>query len=129
MRKTGLIILASVVLTLGIGSAIFFGATPLGRQIITGYQHDLTKAGENDYKNRREVEDTCRAYIASYKADKAAYEQYKNDTDEYYQRLAQSYKTRANQTATVYNEYYLKNSYVFKNNVPSDIYSELPLLD
>lgn len=126
--KKGWIVLISVVATLAIGAGIFFGCTPIGRQIITGYQHDMEKAGENNYKNRKAVEDTCRGYIASYKADKAAYEQYKDSDDDYYRRLAESYRTRANSTATTYNEYFLKNSYVWEENIPSDIVRELPLI-
>ena len=36
--------------------------------------------------------------------------------------------TRANQTATVYNEYILKNNYVWNNNIPSDIYMTLEII-
>ena len=126
--KKGLIVLISVAVTLTLGAGIFFGFTPAGREIITGYHHDMEKAGEDNYQNRKAVEDTCRAYIASYKADKAGYEQYKDSTDEYYKRLSESYRQRANQTATTYNEYFLKNSYVWKDNIPEDIVRELPLI-
>ena len=126
---TVLSFIGGVLLLGAIGAGIFFGATPAGRAIIAGYHHDLTKAEEdNNYQNRKAVEDTCRAYIASYKADKAAYEQYKDSDDDYYKRLAESYRTRANSTAMTYNEYFLKNSYVWKGNVPEDIVSELPLI-
>ena len=125
MTKKSGIILLSVLGTIIIGTGIFFAATPIGRKIITGYHYDMEKAGEDNYENRKKVEDTCRAYIASYNADKAGYEQYKDDTDEYYKRLAEQYRQRANQTAATYNEYFLKNSYVFKNNIPSDIVSQL----
>ena len=126
--KKGTVAIISVAATLLLGAGIFFGATPMGRKIITGYQHDMEKAGENNYENRRKVEDTCRAYIASYNADKAGYEQYKNSEDDYYKRLAESYRQRANSTATTYNEYFRKNSYVWADNVPSDIDRELPLI-
>ena len=129
MKRTGWTIFGTALATLALGAGIFFGATPIGRRIITGYHADMEKAGENTYANKKTVEDTCRAYIASYKADKLAYDQYRNSTDEYYYNLAQSYKMRANSTATTYNEYFLKNSYVWKGNVPSDIVSELPLID
>ena len=123
------IILITAFSTLALGAGIFFGATPAGRRIITGYHSDMEKAGENTYANKKTVEDTCRAYIASYKADKLGYEQYKNSEDEYYRNLAQSYKMRANQTAATYNEYFLKNSYVWKGNIPSDIVSSLPYIE
>ncbi len=128
MKKTiiALLVVASVAL---VGTGIFFGATPIGRQLITGYNYDMEKAGENNYENRRMVEEQCRAYIASYKADKLGYEQYKDSDSELERSWAQSYKQRANRTAATYNEYMTKNSYVFKNNLPSDIPATLPYLD
>ena len=126
--KKGLIVLISVAVTLTLGAGIFFGFTPAGREIITGYHHDMEKAEENNYENRKRVEETCRAYVASYNADKAGYEQYKDSTDAYYYNLAQSYRQRANSTATTYNEYFTKNSYVFKDNVPSDLPTRLELI-
>jgi len=126
--KKGLTIIASLAVTAALGAGIFFGFTPAGRKIITGYNYEMEKAGENNYTNRKQVEETLRSYYASYKADKLGYEQYKDSTDEYYSNLAQSYKMRANQTATTYNEYFTKNSYVFKNNIPSDLPLELEIL-
>lgn len=35
---------------------------------------------------------------------------------------------RANKTANVYNEYMLKNSYVFDGNIPSDINYQLEII-
>lgn len=126
--KKGTIVLVSVLATIVLGAGIFFGCTPTGRRIITGYDYAMEKAGENNYENRKKVEETCRAYVASYNADKAGYEQYKDSTDEYYYNLAQSYRQRANSTATTYNEYFTKNSYVFKDNVPSDLPTRLELI-
>lgn len=128
MKKTiiTLIVVASVALA---GTGIFFGATPIGRQLITGYNYDMEKAGENNYENRRMVEEQCRAYIASYKADKLGYEQYKDSDSELERSWAQSYKQRANRTAATYNEYMTKNSYVFKDNLPWDIPASLPYLN
>ena len=127
--KKAILIAAISVATLGIGAGIFFGATPLGRQIVTGYKYDMSKAGENDYANRRMVEEQCRAYIASYTADKLGYGQYKDSESELERSWAESYKQRANRTAAAYNEYMTKNSYVFKDNLPSDIPATLPYLD
>lgn len=127
MRKFH-VVLISVGATILLGTGIFFGATPTGRRIITGYNYDMEKAGENNYENRKKVEETLRSYYASYKADKAAYEMYKDETDEYYVRLAQSYRVRANNTATTYNEYFTKNSFVFANNIPSDLPRHLELI-
>jgi len=36
---------------------------------------------------------------------------------------------RANKTAASYNEYVLKNSFVWNGNVPADIRTSLPYLD
>lgn len=33
---------------------------------------------------------------------------------------------RANKTASIYNNYILKNDYIWQNNIPADIYIELP---
>lgn len=127
--KKAMLIAAISVATLGVGVGIFFGATPIGRQLITGYNYDMEKAGENNYENRRMVEEQCRAYIASYKADKLGYEQYKDSDSELERSWAQSYKQRANRTAATYNEFMTKNSYVFKDNLPWDIPASLPYLN
>lgn len=128
MNKVAIAVIASV-LSLAVGAGIFFGATPAGRQIITGYNYDMEKAGENNYDNRRMVEEQCRSYIASYKADKLGYEQYKDSDSELERSWAQSYKQRANRTAATYNEYMTKNSYVFKGNIPWDLPLSLAYLE
>ena len=38
-------------------------------------------------------------------------------------------KTRANNTASTYNNYILKNSYVWKDNIPSDIKTKLDYVE
>ena len=80
------------------------------------------------YETRKKVEDTARASIASYKADKATWEMYKDSTDPEKQSWAEQARMRANRTAATYNEYILKNSYVFEGNIPADINYELFLL-
>ena len=81
-----------------------------------------------NYDTRKKVEDTARASIASYKTDKATWEMYKDSDNEEKQSWAEQAKMRANKTATVYNEYMLKNSYVFEGNIPADIDYQLQLL-
>lgn len=81
-----------------------------------------------NYETRKKVEDTARASIASYKTDKATWEMYKDSDNEEKQSWAEQAKMRANKTATVYNEYMLKNSYVFEGNIPADIDYQLQLL-
>lgn len=83
------------------------------------------KVDNISYKRLKKIEDTARAMIASYAADKATYEAYKGiDTE-----LATQAKIRANRTATSYNEYMLKNSFQWKNNIPVDIYIRLDLIN
>lgn len=81
-----------------------------------------------NYDTRKKVEDTARASIASYKTDRATWEMYKDSDNEEKQSWAEQAKMRANKTASVYNEYMLKNSYVFEGNIPADIDYQLQLL-
>lgn len=74
-----------------------------------------------NYDTMKKVEDTCRSMIASYKTDKATYDMYKDSDNEEKQSWAEQAKMRANKTANTYNEYILKNSYVWEGNIPEDI--------
>lgn len=78
-----------------------------------------------NYETRKEVEDSCRAMIASYEADKLTWEQYKDSESSEQRSWADQAKMRANRTAATYNNYILKNSYVWSGNIPEDILSEL----
>ena len=82
-----------------------------------------------NYETIKKVEDTCRAMIASYESDKLTYEQYKDSTNEEKQSWAEQAKMRANATASNYNNYILKNSFVWNGNIPVDIKIELPYLE
>lgn len=128
MSKVGtiIVIIISVIL---IGAIIFFGFTPGGRSVWNSYTHSLEKADENQYETKKQVEDTARAMIASYKSDVATYEQYKDSDNEEKQSWAEQAKMRANRTANSYNEYILKNSYVWEDNIPSDIDYSLPIVE
>lgn len=81
------------------------------------------------YDAIKKVEDICRSMIASYKTDSATYEQYKNSTSDEKQSWAEQAKMRANKTANTYNEYILKNSFVFEGNIPADIETRLMIID
>lgn len=81
-----------------------------------------------NYETKKKVEDTCRSMIASYNADKLTYEQYKYSDNEEKQSWAEQAKMRANKTASSYNNYILENSFVWKNNIPNDIKTELAYL-
>ena len=119
----------SLVLIAIIGFSIFFSATPTGKAMWNNWFHAVQKADDDtNYKTRKKVEDTCRSMIASYNADKLTYEQYKDSDNEEKQSWAEQAKMRANKTAMSYNEYILKNSYVWENNVPSDIDYQLAIL-
>ena len=80
------------------------------------------------YDTMKKVEDTCRSMIASYKTDKATYDMYKESDNEEKQRWAEQANMRANKTANTYNEYILKNSYVWEGNIPEDIDRSLQII-
>lgn len=112
----------SIILLFTIGYSI----SPSVRELVNGVNYDVQKADDNTrYETLKKVEDTCRAMIASYEADKLTYEQYKDSTDKEKTEWAEQAKMRANKTATSYNNYILKNSYVWSDNVPKDIYMKL----
>ncbi len=129
MSKLSVVII-TVILCLIIGLTIFFNATPSGKAIWNNWVHSVQKADDDtNYTTLKKVEDACRSMIASYEADKLTYEQYKDSDNEEKQSWAEQAKMRANKTASSYNNYILKNSYVWKNNVPSDIYMTLPYIE
>ena len=101
MNKAGTIIVAIISVIL-IGAIIFFGFTPGGRSVWNSYTHSLEKADENQYETKKQVEDTARSMIASYKSDVATYEQYKDSDNEEKQSWAEQAKMRANRTANSY---------------------------
>lgn len=106
-------------------AAIVFGGVSITKAV-NRWGYDIQKADdETSYKTLKEVEDTCRAMIANYEADKMIYEQFKDSSDKDEQNWANSAKIRANKTASQYNNYILKNDFVFKGNVPGDIAEEL----
>ena len=108
----------------------FFNATPAGRAIWNNWVFEIQKVDDvTNYETIKEVEDTCRAMISSYESDKLTYEQYKNSDNEEKQSWAEQAKMRANKTASTYNNYILKNSFVWKDNVPNDIYMKLDIIE
>ena len=110
-------------------AVLFFAVTPIGRTIWNNWWHDVEKADDNtSYENRKMVEDTCRAMIASYKTDVDTYNMYKDSDNEEKLSWAEQARMRANKTANSYNEYVLKNSYVWNGNVPIDIANYLPTI-
>ena len=103
---------------------------PSIRGTVNNWEHDIQKVDDvTNYETRKKVEDTCRAYIASYQADKVTYETLQGEADDVSIETARAAKIRANRTAATYNEYYLKNSYVWRDNVPNDIYNRLDIIE
>ena len=122
-------VLTAILITL-ILMAAFFCVTPVGVALRNSYGFAVQKVDDaTRYETRKKVEDTCRAMIANYEADRISYEQYKQSDDAEKQGWAEQAKMRANRTAASYNEYYLKNSFVWSGAVPSDIRGSLPYLE
>lgn len=110
-------------------SVLSFVLAPVFRGAGNIQQYAVSKVDEaTNYELHKQVEDTCRAMIASYGTDKATYELYKDSDNAEKQGWAEQARMRANKTASTYNNYILENSKVWKNNVPNDIKAELPLL-
>ena len=128
MSKIGQILTIFIII-ITVGLSLFFGVTPTGRAVWNSWFHAVQVADDNtNYTTRKKVEDTCRAMISSYNSDKLIYEQYKDSNNEEKQSWAEQAKMRANKTASTYNNYIVKNNYVWKNNVPNDIYMNLPFI-
>ena len=81
-----------------------------------------------NYDTIKQVEDTARAMIVQYTADKLTFETYNGSDSAEKQSWADQAKIRANTTAAQFNEYILKNSFVFKDNIPEDLKHELEYL-
>lgn len=103
--------------------------SPHYRGKINEYAYSIQKVDDaTRYRTRKSVEDSCRAMIASYTSDKLIYEQYSTSDNEEKQSWGEQARIRANKTAAAYNEYVLKNSFVWDGNVPDDIKDELPYI-
>ena len=119
-----------VLSTLLVVAIIFFAATPVGRATWNNWFFNVQKADDaTRYETRKQVEDTCRAMIASYEADRLTYEQYKDSDNDEQQSWADQAKMRANKTASSYNNYILKNSFVWDGNIPYDIDNNLAYIE
>ena len=113
-----------------IGIILFLILTPAGRSLWNTTVYEIIKVDdETNYEKLKEVEDTCRSMISSHTSDKLIWEQYKDSTNEEKQSWGEQSKMRANKTAATYNEYILKNSYIWNGNIPEDIKKELPYIE
>lgn len=116
-------------LTVFIAGLFLVSCTPGGVAIGNLYSGTVRKVDDRtNYETRKKVEDSCRAIIVSYESDKLMYEQYKDSDSSEERGWAASAKIRANKTAIQYNEYILKNFYVWEGNIPADIKEELELI-
>lgn len=113
-----------------IGLVIGIAFIPSVRAAFNLNRYEMQKVDDQTtYEARKRVEDEARMMIASYITDKARYENYKTSSEKSHLEWAEQAKMRANQTATTFNEFILKNSFVFKGNVPSDINFKLSIID
>lgn len=120
---------ATILCTILLLIVLYFSVTPAGRATWNNWFFKVQKADdETRYATRKQVEDACRAMMASYTSDKLTYEQYIGSEDKEKQGWAEQAKMRANKTAASYNEYVLKNTFVWDGNIPNDIQSTLSYL-
>lgn len=120
------LIVIAVVLVL---ATLFFSCVPAGKAMWNNWFFEVQKADDaTNYATRKKVEDTARSMLATYEADKMIYEQYKDSENADEKNIANQALTRANRTAASYNNYILKNSFVWEGNIPEDIQQELPYL-
>lgn len=124
LTAVGAVILAALIVISVV--LIGWGNTWFGNQV--DYINQKIDDATN-YETRKTVENSCRAMVSSYKADKLTWEQYKDSENSEQRSWADQAKMRANRTATNYNNYILKNSYVWDGNVPDDILSELAVIE
>jgi len=121
--------LGIIVSTLLVAIILFFGVTPMGKGVWNNWFYNVQKVDDvTNYETIKKVEDTARGMIASYKADALKYEQYSGSSDPKQKEWGEQAKMRANTTATTYNEYILKNSFVWQKNIPGDILMQLPYI-
>lgn len=120
-------IIAAVSLSMtGCGAVLRWAGTGYGNTV---EYVDRKIDDATNYETKKKVEDACRAMISSYESDKLTYEQYKDSDNEEKQSWAEQAKMRANKTASTYNNYILKNEFVWNDNVPADICMELETID
>ena len=130
MNDTKFGVILTIIVAIALLALSLYCLEPEGVRFFNDWEFSLRKADEaTNYETLKEVEDTCRSMIASYESDRLTYEQYKDSDDEEKQSWAEQAKMRANKTASSYNNYVMKNSFVWKNNIPIDIYAELEYIE
>ena len=132
MSKLGVVLITILCIAIlaAIVLGIYFGCTPSGKAAWNTWFLAVQEADDStNYETKKKVEDACRAMVAQYEADKLKYEQYKDSDNEEKQSWAENARMRANDTAASYNNYILKNNYVWDDNVPSDIKLRLDYIE
>lgn len=114
---------------IAIGVFLLFLITPVGIVVTNTWEYANQKVDDRtSYETRKKVEDSCRSLIVSYQNDRLIYEQFKDSEKPEEVTWANNAKMRANKAAVTYNEYFLKNSFVFQGNIPDDICNELEII-
>lgn len=130
MPRTIKIILAVVAIAVLLPVASFFIMRPINTAVNNVGNFINQKVDDvTNYDTIKKVEDTCRAMISSYETDRLTYEQYKDSDSEEKRSWAEQAKMRANKTANSYNNFILKNSFVWRDNIPSDIKTQLETIE
>lgn len=98
-RHRAFVTAGAVLLALLVAAWIFFGATTAGRRVWNNWFYSVQRVDDDtNYETIKAVEDTCRALISSYEADKYTYEQYRDSEDEEQLSWAEQARMRANRT-------------------------------
>lgn len=122
-------VIAVIIVLVLLLTGIYFFGTGNGRRTYNNWRFGLQKVDDaTSYETQKTVEDTCRAMIASFEADKSTYEMYKDSDNEEKQSWAEQAKMRANRTAATYNNYILDNTFIWKGNVPRDIWLDMIMI-
>ena len=123
MKRIGLILLILVLIIIG------FLTKPWNVFVHNKYEGLIKEVDSaTNWDTLHEVEDSCRAMMSNYQADVLTYQQYCNSEIAEHRSWAEQARMRANRTAAQYNEYILKNNYVWKYGIPDDIEQELPYI-
>lgn len=123
MKRIGLILLVLILVI------ISFLTKPWSVFVHNKYEGLIKEVDSaTNWETLHEVEDSCRAMMSNYQADVLIYQQYCNSEIAEHRSWAEQARMRANRTAAQYNEYILKNNYVWKYGIPDDIEHELPYI-